>query len=96
MSKYNNVKPDHFKTAGREPQGRDVAHQVERQQYAEARIREKRNDLRDGHLDLAGPRALAGDTAGYHLSGKAGKRSSAQKLESTRPKAGASGRNPNE
>jgi hypothetical protein len=35
MSKYNNVKPDHFKTAGREPQGRDVVHEIQRQQFGE-------------------------------------------------------------
>lgn len=40
MSKYNNVKPDHFKTAGREPQGRDVVHEVQRQQFGEAKAKQ--------------------------------------------------------
>ncbi len=41
----SNVNPDHYKTGGRERQGDDVAHDRERQEYAqeEARIRfEKR------------------------------------------------------
>jgi len=43
MSKnHNNVNPDHYKTEGREPQGQAVAHEVERQQYAETLAREKR------------------------------------------------------
>jgi len=33
MSKKNNVVPDHFKTAGREPQGQGVPHEVLRQEY---------------------------------------------------------------
>ena len=46
MSKNNNVKPDHFKTAGREPIGQDVIHEVERQSYGEAKAREKRDTPR--------------------------------------------------
>ena len=49
MSKHkNNVNPDHYKTRGSEPQGRDVVHEVERAQYAEAAAREKRKDPKDG------------------------------------------------
>lgn len=32
----NNVVADHFKVRGRMPQGRDVAHEVEKQQYGQA------------------------------------------------------------
>ena len=66
MSKNNNVKPDHFKTAGREPLGQDVVHEVERQAYEAAKAREKRDtpriavkdgqkpksDQREGHLKV--------------------------------------------
>lgn len=31
MSKKSNVNPDHYKTAGREPQGHDVLQEAERQ-----------------------------------------------------------------
>ncbi|MBL8211673.1 MAG: hypothetical protein JNK87_13215 [Bryobacterales bacterium] len=31
----NNVVADHFKVRGRMPQGRDVAHEVEKQQYGQ-------------------------------------------------------------
>lgn len=68
MSKNNNVKPDHFKTAGREPLGQDVVHEVERQAYEAAKAREKRDtpriavkdgqkpksDQREGHLKVPG------------------------------------------
>ena len=32
----NNIVADHFKVRGRMPQGRDVAHEVEKQQYGQA------------------------------------------------------------
>jgi hypothetical protein len=83
MSKYNNVKPDHFKTAGREPQGRDVVHDVQRQQFAESKVREKRDDPGTGHQDVAAPPSP--DTEGRQgVSSKKGKRSSAKKMQSTR------------
>lgn len=83
MSKYNNVKPDHFKTAGREPQGQDVVHEVERQQYAETKVREKRNDPRTAGTDLPEPGSEDIENR-QGVSGKIGKRSSAKKMESTR------------
>lgn len=46
MSKHNNVNPDHYKTAGREPQGQDVAHEVQRQEFAEIKAKEKRRKPR--------------------------------------------------
>lgn len=47
MSKHN-VNPDHYKTAGREPQGRDVEHHVEKSQFAEERARERRQAQQEG------------------------------------------------
>jgi hypothetical protein len=37
MSKYINVNPDHYKTRGREPQGQDVVHDLQRKKLAEER-----------------------------------------------------------
>jgi hypothetical protein len=39
----NNVNPDHYKTAGREPQGQAVAHDIKRQEYGEIEAKEKRD-----------------------------------------------------
>ena len=45
MSKHkSNVNPDHYKTAGREPIGRDVNQEVQRQEFAESKAAEKRNE----------------------------------------------------
>ena len=52
MSKKSNVNPDHSKTAGGEPQGQDPV-RVERQPFAEAKIREKRGDPLTAERDLA-------------------------------------------
>jgi hypothetical protein len=41
--KNNNVNPDHFKTAGREPPGRGLAHDLKHQEYEEIKANEKRN-----------------------------------------------------
>ncbi len=105
MGKKSNVNPDHFKTAGREPQGQDVVHEVQRQQYAEAKIREKRTDPGTAANDVsAQPSDDAGGRQG--VSSKKGKQSSAQKMDSTRhnfdtvpaaqPVAGAFGKRPPE
>ena len=45
MSKNNNVNPGHYKTAGREPQGQDVPHDVARQAYEREKAQEKREEL---------------------------------------------------
>lgn len=37
MSKNNNVNPDHYKTRGREPQGQDVVHDLQRQKLTRER-----------------------------------------------------------
>lgn len=37
MSKKNNVNPDHYKTAGRERQGEDIAHDVYKRWYTQSR-----------------------------------------------------------
>lgn len=39
MAKKSNVNPDHYKTAGRDPQGQAVLQEVERQKYKEAQAR---------------------------------------------------------
>jgi len=84
MSKFkNNVNPDHYKTDGSEPQGQDVVHEVQRQQFAEAKVHEKREDPLTGHQDVNAP--ASPDTQGRQgVSSKKGKRSSAKKMESTR------------
>ncbi len=47
MSKHKSlVNPDYFKLRGREPQAGDVIPQLNRQQYAEVRAREKRAEIR--------------------------------------------------
>lgn len=62
MSKHkSNVNPDHFKTAGRETQGKDVVHEVQRQQYGEAKAREKRNQPRTAERDLTASPAEEGE-----------------------------------
>ncbi len=46
MSKHkSNVNPDHYKTAGREPIGRDVVQEVYRQELAESKAMEKRSEV---------------------------------------------------
>jgi hypothetical protein len=45
MSKNNNVNPGNYKTAGREPQGQAVPHEVARQEYAREKAQEKREEL---------------------------------------------------
>ena len=37
MGKKSNVNPDHYKTAGRERQGEDIAQEQHRQEYAQAK-----------------------------------------------------------
>lgn len=37
MGKKSNVNPDHYKTAGRERQGEDIAQEQHRQQFAQAK-----------------------------------------------------------
>ncbi|MBO0860909.1 MAG: hypothetical protein J2P21_20985 [Chloracidobacterium sp.] len=37
MSKKNNVNPDYYKTAGRERQGEDIAHDLFKRRYAQSR-----------------------------------------------------------
>jgi hypothetical protein len=42
MSKHkSNVHPDHYKTAGREAQGRDILHELNRQAFAESSATER-------------------------------------------------------
>ena len=43
MSKHNNVNPDHYKGAGRERQGEDVIHEVERREAKRVRQGESRS-----------------------------------------------------
>jgi hypothetical protein len=45
MSKNNNVNPGNYKTAGREPQGQAVPHDVARQEFAREKAQEKREEL---------------------------------------------------
>ncbi|MBX9603322.1 MAG: hypothetical protein K2X35_20120 [Bryobacteraceae bacterium] len=42
MSKKIQVNPDHYKLRGRDPLGQDVVHEVEKQRYTEAQVRERR------------------------------------------------------
>jgi hypothetical protein len=90
MAKRKNiVHPDHFKVRGRESQGGDVLADVNRQQFAESKVREKRNDPRDGAQDTTlppPPSEAVGE--GRQTSSKVGKQSSAKKMESTRHNAG--------
>jgi hypothetical protein len=41
MSQKNNVNPDHYKIEGRDRQGEDVLHEVNKQQYAQAQAKGK-------------------------------------------------------
>lgn len=89
----------------RQPEGQNMAKEVERQPYAEAEIREKRRDPLTAERDLASPPSE--DTEGRQgVSSKKGKSSTGQKMESTRhnfdttpaarPVAGAFGKEPSE
>ncbi len=83
MGKKNNVTPDHFKTAGREPQGQDVVHEVQRQKYADTKVLEKRRDPLTAADDVASPPSP--DTEGRQgVSSKKGKRSTAKKMDAAR------------
>jgi len=63
VSKHkSNVHPDYYKTAGREPQGRDVVQSVNRQAYANAKSKEQERFFRDtaeasGNVPEAGSQA---------------------------------------
>jgi hypothetical protein len=39
VARKSNVNPDHYRTAGREPQGQAVVHEVERQKLRERKAR---------------------------------------------------------
>jgi hypothetical protein len=52
MGKKSNVNPDHYKTAGRDPQGQSVLQEVQRRKYKEAQAQLSR--------DTAGPVAAPG------------------------------------
>lgn len=57
MSKHkSNVNP-YYKTAGREPVGRDLAQEVHVQEYAQAKAREKRNEADGDARDSVPPQA---------------------------------------
>lgn len=89
MSKHKNQNnPDHYKLKGGEPQGGGVLREVNRQQFAEAKVREKRNDPRDGAQDLEMPPEEQAMAAGRQTSVKMGKQSSAKKMEGSRYNAG--------
>ena len=62
MSKHkSNVNPDYYKTAGREPMGRDVVQEVHRQEYAQAKAQEKRNEAHAGARAPVPPAASEAD-----------------------------------
>lgn len=42
MGKKSNVNPDHYKTAGRERQGEDIAQEQHRQEYAQAKAAQRK------------------------------------------------------
>jgi hypothetical protein len=42
MARKSNVNPDHYKTAGRDPQGQAVLQEVERQKFKEAAAKTSR------------------------------------------------------
>lgn len=42
MAKKSNVNPDHYKTAGRERQGEDIAQEQHRQEYAQAKAAQRK------------------------------------------------------
>jgi hypothetical protein len=37
MSKYNNANTDHYKTSGRDPQGRNHRHEIAKQDFTQVR-----------------------------------------------------------
>jgi hypothetical protein len=85
MSKHkSNVHTDHYKTAGREPQGRDVLHSEYKQEYAQSRSSEEQEDPRKIVTTEANAQSGPGTDAGQQTSAKSGKRSSSQKGSSTR------------
>ena len=44
MSKYNNANPDHYKTAGREPQGRTNRQHLAKGEYGKVTAQVKKNE----------------------------------------------------
>lgn len=42
MGKKSNVNPDHYKTAGRERQGEDIAQDQQKQKYAQAKAAQRK------------------------------------------------------
>ena len=42
MAKKSNVNPDHYKTAGREPQGQDAVHEVQKREFTQAKTRQRK------------------------------------------------------
>jgi hypothetical protein len=48
MSRHSNVNPDHYKSAGRERQGEDVVHEVERREAKRLESEQRRTDAKTG------------------------------------------------
>jgi hypothetical protein len=46
MSKKSNVHPDHYKTAGRVPQGQNVVHAIEREALRQQHAQEERTAVK--------------------------------------------------
>ncbi|MEX2262056.1 MAG: hypothetical protein WD696_08890 [Bryobacteraceae bacterium] len=77
MGKKSNFNQDYFKIAGRELPGKDVPQEVQKQQFAEIKAREKRESVR---AKAEGE----GTQMSEQTSTKTGKQSSAKKDASTR------------
>jgi hypothetical protein len=54
MSKHTNVNPDHYKSAGRERQGDDVVHEVERREAKRLESERRRADAKTGRAEKTG------------------------------------------
>jgi len=63
MSKHSNVNPDHYKTAGRERQGENVIHEVERREAKRVRRGDRHGQPRVGISNRMPPQAEARDAA---------------------------------
>lgn len=107
MARKNNVNPDRYKTAGREPQGQSVFQDVERQKLGEEKARLSRSatspvpapQRKENSAVSKAPEDLGAD---LQATGPRGKVSTAQKMAgsrhglnstpATRPVAGAHGK----
>jgi hypothetical protein len=77
MSKYINVNPDHYKVAGRERQGENIVHRLEKREIARPRSEEKQPRGQSRNVEPRGTRSRSKETARTRRPGISNRESAA-------------------